>query len=249
MAIISGDPEWLLVKSCWFYVWVTGGRPLTVAFRRRTWRRSCMLLLASTSVNFMYICWWVLMKFVCWPVFMYSIPKCICFYSFDSQVIIRFVGTVNLWAGTPHLSHIACLKVDDESLTWMIFCHKFPCMQEAEAQQSADEWYENTLNSLKKMSPISLKVTLRSVSSPLVVIDCCSLKAWQVVCSWNDPLIPWKCGCKGNMARSRAFCHFQIISEFSLEVLHLVSLFPSFLRQVFLVLFLFVFFLLDFLCF
>ncbi|CAM6066998.1 unnamed protein product [Sphagnum tenellum] len=34
---------------------------------------------------------------------------------------------------------------------------------EAEAQQSADEWYENTLNSLKKMSPISLKVTLRSI--------------------------------------------------------------------------------------
>jgi hypothetical protein len=47
----------------------------------------------------------------------YSIPKCICFYSFDSQVVFRFVGTVNLWAGTPHLSHIACLKVDDESLT------------------------------------------------------------------------------------------------------------------------------------
>jgi hypothetical protein len=43
-------------------------------------------------------------------------------------------------------------------------------MQEAEAQQSADEWYENTLNSLKKMSPISLKVTLKSVSSPLVVM-------------------------------------------------------------------------------
>jgi hypothetical protein len=50
------------------------------------------------------------------------------------------------------------------------------------------------------------------------------------------------------MARSRAFCHFQIISEFSLEVLHLVCLFfPLFLDRFFLFFFfLYSFFLISF---
>lgn len=38
-------------------------------------------------------------------------------------------------------------------------------MQETSAGSSEDEWYKNTLATLKKFSPTSLKVTLRSVSS------------------------------------------------------------------------------------
>lgn len=54
-------------------------------------------------------------------------------------------------------------------------------IQETSAVSSEDEWYKNTLDTLKKFSPTSLKVTLRSVSSYIYTCSKLFLKVTNLV--------------------------------------------------------------------